>query len=121
MLLASCSTIFSLRSPHHGVHCIHPPARYVCGVSFPGQEGNMQRRGFLRSSLAAALLGIVAGRGHAAQQVVKDMKGIEELQKNWKLLLAEGVKVPQPSEPLKLSPEEWRKRLAPMAYSVLRD
>ena len=49
------------------------------------------------------------------------MKGIEELQKNWKMLLAEGTKVPAPTEPLKLSPEEWRKRLSPLAYNVLRE
>src|SRR4030095_2463818 len=81
----------------------------------------MHRRGFLQSSLATALFSFAAGRGNAAQQVVKDMKGIEELQKNWKLLLAEGAKAPQPGEAVKLSPEEWRKRLVPMAYSVLRE
>ena len=81
----------------------------------------MQRRGFLQSSLAAALWSVVAGRGQAAQQVVKDMKGIEELQKNWKLLLAEGAKAPLPTEPLKLSKEEWRKRLPAPAYNVLRE
>lgn len=31
------------------------------------------------------------------------MKDIEELQKYWKALLADGVKVPLPSESLKLS------------------
>jgi peptide-methionine (R)-S-oxide reductase len=81
----------------------------------------MQRRGLLQGLLAAALWNVVAGRGHAAQPVVKDMKGIEELQKNWKMLLAEGARVPQPGEPLKLSAAEWRKRLNPAAYEVLRE
>jgi peptide-methionine (R)-S-oxide reductase len=81
----------------------------------------MYRRGFLQGSLAAALWSVVGGRGQAAQQVVKDMKGIEELQKNWKLLLAEGAKTPLPTEPLKLSKEEWRKRLPAPAYNVLRE
>jgi peptide-methionine (R)-S-oxide reductase len=49
------------------------------------------------------------------------MKGIEELQKNWKMLLAQGAKVPPPNEPLKLSNDEWRKRLDKMAYKVLRE
>ena len=49
------------------------------------------------------------------------MKEIEELQKNWKGLLAEGVKVPLPSEPLKLSKDEWRKRLSSEQFDVLRE
>jgi peptide-methionine (R)-S-oxide reductase len=49
------------------------------------------------------------------------MRAVETLQKNWKVLLAEGVKVPSPSEPLKLSQEEWRKRLDAMQFHVLRE
>jgi peptide-methionine (R)-S-oxide reductase len=49
------------------------------------------------------------------------MKGIEDLQKNWRALLADGLKVPQPGEALKLAPGEWRKRLPAAAYSVLRE
>jgi len=41
------------------------------------------------------------------------MKGIDELQKNWKSFLAANAKVASPSEPLKLSDDEWRKRLPP--------
>ena len=81
----------------------------------------MGRRGLLQGFVAAALWNVFAGRGQAAQPAIKDMKGIEELQKNWKTLLADGAKVPPLNEPLKLSPEEWRKRLAPAAYGVLRE
>jgi peptide-methionine (R)-S-oxide reductase len=49
-----------------------------------------------------------------------NMKGIEELQKNWKSFLAASAKVPSASEPLKLSDEEWRKKLPPESYKVLR-
>ncbi|HEX6265367.1 MAG TPA: peptide-methionine (R)-S-oxide reductase, partial [Burkholderiales bacterium] len=49
------------------------------------------------------------------------MKGIEELQNNWKALLPAGTSVPSPSEPLKLSKDEWKKRLSPEAYKVLRE
>jgi peptide-methionine (R)-S-oxide reductase len=80
----------------------------------------MTRRGWLQGLLAAGLWGVLGVRG-AVAQAVKDMKGIEALQKNWKLLLAEGFKAPQPGEPLKLSDAEWKKRLAPPAYDVLRE
>src|SRR5258708_22788417 len=49
-----------------------------------------------------------------------NMKGIDELQKNWKSFLAANAKVASPSEPLKLSDDEWRKRLPPESYKVLR-
>jgi peptide-methionine (R)-S-oxide reductase len=42
------------------------------------------------------------------------------LQKNWKTFLAASAKVPSPAEPLKLSDDEWRKRLPPESYKVLR-
>ena len=81
----------------------------------------MTRRGWLQGMLAAGLWPALAGRGEAAQPQVKDMQGIQELQKNWKTHLAENFKAPLPTEPLKLSKEEWRKRLPPQAYTVLRD
>jgi peptide-methionine (R)-S-oxide reductase len=49
------------------------------------------------------------------------MKDIENLQKNWKALLADGTKLPSPSDPLKLSKEEWRKRLNPTQFNILRE
>ena len=45
---------------------------------------------------------------------------VEELQRNWKVLLPDGVEVPSASVPLTLSSEEWRKRLTPDQYAVLR-
>lgn len=81
----------------------------------------MTRRGLLQGMLVAGLWNALTGRAGAAQPQVKDMKGIQELQNNWKTLLAEGAKVPLSTEPLKLSKEEWRKRLDKMAYYVLRE
>jgi peptide-methionine (R)-S-oxide reductase len=49
------------------------------------------------------------------------MKEVENMQKNWKALLADGIKVPLPSEPLKLSKEEWRKRLGAAQFNILRE
>jgi peptide-methionine (R)-S-oxide reductase len=79
----------------------------------------MTRRGLLQGLLAAGIWSVFKGRGVGAQP--SSAKEIENLQKNWKALLAEGVKVPLPSEPLKLSKEEWRKRLEPMQFYVLRE
>jgi peptide-methionine (R)-S-oxide reductase len=74
----------------------------------------------LKGILAGSLWNVLPGVASAAPQI-KDMKGIEELQNNWMALLAEGIKVPKPGEALKLSKDEWRKRLSPLAYSVLRE
>jgi len=49
------------------------------------------------------------------------MKEIENMQKNWKVLLANGIKAPLPSELLKLSTEEWRKRLDAAQFNILRE
>jgi peptide-methionine (R)-S-oxide reductase len=81
----------------------------------------MTRRGWIRGMLAAGLWGVLAGRGARAQPRVRSMKDIAELQKNWRTYLAEGYKAPLPSEPFRLSDAEWRKRLSPLAYEVLRE
>ena len=69
-------------------------------------------------AMAAAPLAALAGRGLAARPTT--MRDVEALQNNWKTFLAEGAQVPSPTDPLKLSDEEWRKRLEPLAYKVLR-
>ncbi len=79
---------------------------------------SMQRRNLLKA-LAAVPLAALAGRTFAARPLT--MIDVEALQKNWKAMLAEGVQVPAAGEPLKLSKEEWRKRLDPAAYKVLRE
>ena len=81
----------------------------------------MTRRELLQGVLVAGLWNALVGRGSAAPPQVRDMKGIQDMQTNWKMYLAEGYKAPLPTEPLKLSKEEWRKRLSAAAYSVLRD
>lgn len=78
----------------------------------------MERRNLLKA-FAAAPLAAFAGRALTAQPAT--MKDIEALQKNWKTLLADGASVPAAGEKLTLSKEEWRKRLDPQAYHVLRE
>jgi peptide-methionine (R)-S-oxide reductase len=73
----------------------------------------MKRRTFLLGLAAVPLA------GRAAQPV--DMKDIKRMQSDWKTFLAPGATVPSPTESLKLAKEEWRKRLPPQAYGVLRE
>jgi peptide-methionine (R)-S-oxide reductase len=79
----------------------------------------MTRRALLQSVFASAIGTWFKNPALAAQPA--SMKNIENLQKNWKLLLADGTKLPLPSEPLKLSKEEWRKRLNPTQFNILRE
>lgn len=76
----------------------------------------MKRRGFLQG-LSLAVLGTALVR--TAQAMT--MKDIEAMQKNWRALLAAGYKAPLPTEPLKLPAEQWRKRLDPVQYKILRE
>jgi len=78
----------------------------------------MNRRTLLKFLAAGPLIG-TAGHVHAAPP--KTMKEVEALQANWKNFLAPGTATPNPAEPLKLSKDEWRKRLAPESYDVLRE
>ena len=77
------------------------------------------RRGFLQLSLSSSAVLILTEAGLAAN--ASSMKDIEALQKNWRALLADGVKVPLPTEPLKLSKEQWRKRLDSAQFNILRE
>ncbi len=79
----------------------------------------MNRRSVVRWLAAAPLAG-VAGSWFARPAYAKGEKAVEELQKNWKSLLAEGADVASSAEPLKLPDAEWKKRLPPAAYDVLR-
>jgi peptide-methionine (R)-S-oxide reductase len=69
---------------------------------------------------AVKVLAGLAGSWFAGLAFAKGEKSVEELQKNWRTLLAEGADVANSTEPLKLSNEEWKKRLSPQAYDVLR-
>ena len=79
----------------------------------------MTRRDLLNALLAVGAWAVAPRMGRAAPP--SDMKGIEALQQEWKMLLAADAKVPLPTEPLTLSDEAWRKRLEPKQYYVLRE
>jgi peptide-methionine (R)-S-oxide reductase len=79
----------------------------------------MNRRSVVKWLAATPLAG-VAGSWFARPAYAKGEKAVEELQKNWKALLADGADVAGSPEPLKLADAEWKKRLPPAAYDVLR-
>jgi peptide-methionine (R)-S-oxide reductase len=78
----------------------------------------MNRRTWLQGLFAAAAGGATGPVVGAAAAPSKD---VDALQKNWRMLLAEGVRVPSAADKVKLSNDDWRKRLDKMAFNVLRE
>ncbi len=72
-----------------------------------------------RTLLKALALAFVARQVDAAPP--KTMKDVEALQNGWKGFLPAGAVVPSPDQPMKLSKEEWRKKLPGQSYNVLRE
>src|SRR5688572_29606458 len=82
----------------------------------------MDRRTFVFALGAAPLVSLpLASISFHAHGQAKTMKDIDALQKNWKTFLPAGATVPAAAEPLKLSKDEWKKRLPPQSYNVLRE
>ena len=78
----------------------------------------MRRRQFLGGLTASLAMFTLDAR--AAQQAAST-KDIEQLQKNWKALLADNADIASSPTPLQRVNAEWRKILAPAAYNVLRE
>lgn len=79
----------------------------------------MTRRKLLQAAVAAGVWHVFRNSGFAGQAA--SMKDIENMQKNWRGLLAKDFKSPSASEPLKLSKDEWRKRLDSAQFQILRE
>ena len=78
----------------------------------------MNRRTWLQGIFAVGASSLAHYAGAAAAPQSKE---IDALQKNWRMLLADGVRPPSPADKLRLSNDEWRKRLDKLQYNVLRD
>ena len=86
----------------------------------------MDRRKLLKSLLLVPVAPLAAMAGQLAHAQSGNTAGrgakvVEELQKNWNALLAEGTLVPSAAEKLDLPKSEWKKRLTPAQYTVLRE
>jgi peptide-methionine (R)-S-oxide reductase len=79
----------------------------------------MKRRTLI-SILAAAPLAALT-RSAPSQGTAQGAVSVEELQGKWKDFLPAGMEVPAANDKLQLSREEWKKRLSPEAYRVLRE
>ena len=75
----------------------------------------MERRTVLKA------LALAAFAREAAAAPPANMKGVEDLQQNWKTFLPAGASIPAPNEALKLSKDEWRKRLPAESFHVMRE
>ena len=75
----------------------------------------MERRTVLKA------LALAAFAREAAAAPPATMKGVEELQQNWKTFLPAGANVPSPAEPVKLSKDEWKKKLPAESFHVMRE
>ena len=81
----------------------------------------MQRRDFL-TAIAAVPFAVTLSRGALAQgRAGVSMQIIEDMQKNWKALLAPGTEVPAATPPVKRTEAEWRKLLTPEQFHILRE
>ncbi len=79
----------------------------------------MKRRTLLKGLVVAPFMIALTRPGRAVQRSGVTMS-VEELQKNWKEYLAEGADVVFTTEPLKRSEAEWKQRLTPQQFDVLR-
>lgn len=80
----------------------------------------MNRRSWLQSLISLPFLNVACDRRQAFAEKGGASVTVQELQQGWRALLSEGADIATSSAPLQLSDDEWKKRLAPQAYRVLR-
>ena len=80
----------------------------------------MKRRTFLGLVAAGTLMGAMGSRAQYARSAGATSKTVEDLQKQWKTLLAQNAKVATDFTPVTMTDDGWQRLLSPAAYSVLR-
>jgi peptide-methionine (R)-S-oxide reductase len=74
----------------------------------------MNRRNWL-GNLVGGSVGVIGSSAAIGQDA-----RLEHIRSEWRALLADGISVPSPDDPLELSEQEWRSRLDEQAFRVLR-
>jgi peptide-methionine (R)-S-oxide reductase len=80
----------------------------------------MNRRRLLQAAAAGLLVPAGFAAGQFAGKAARKAPGVEELQRNWKGLLAANAKVAADASPLVKTDDEWKRELDAPAYAVLR-
>jgi len=73
-----------------------------------------------RRALLAGLAALAVAPA-ALRAMPRTMREVEALQANWREYLPAGMTLPTPEQKLVLAQPEWRRRLSPLAYEVLRE
>ena len=77
----------------------------------------MNRRSLLKTLSLTSLWAPLRG---VAQTPPRELPNVEALQRDWKVLLADGADIALTKEPIQRGDAEWRKLLSPLAYDVMR-
>jgi peptide-methionine (R)-S-oxide reductase len=80
----------------------------------------MTRRGLIGLALGA-LVARLGSYAQAAERPSYSQKAVEDMQKNWKTLLAKDATVAADATPIQRTRDEWKKLLTPQQFNVLRE
>ncbi|MEM1155854.1 MAG: peptide-methionine (R)-S-oxide reductase, partial [Pseudomonadota bacterium] len=81
----------------------------------------MKRRSLVTALLTLPAVGLAIRSMPGADSSTVTNADIEAMQADWEQLMPQGFQPPSVSDQLKLSAAEWRERLTPAQFDVLRE